>query len=1855
MSDYENNIEHLIEQLMLARNDAGVRLKETYSLLQSNTMLEAKEKEEISVLLSSVLQLQNDIFAVITPEYIKPATMSELFQITEAIQRNSQLKQRIEEARQSITSFIHLQCLDDEAAYEFVQHQAKAESILQQLSDEELVVAGEIYEKVIRLIRNPEETFDRPELYKQITKSIGYATRQALEQGWLIFPTGANEFISAGLEGCTDEEREEEIEEEKSGIINPKDFVEVTAGLKFTEIPSGLSADDIGNSTSEGLMLSTNLPINNSELSEVKIVSSFPQNEQETTNSKIADDFADIPRSLFNFSIVKYDCIEKKKNADNFSANKFEGDLKQASLMPRLAAFVMCYLYNNGVVADNQLELLMGDPVNSTDTSSSNPADIMRVTFRKLCQKGYLAEHTIMLMEQSDVFYTLSAYGAAAFRKESSRKLLQTRSQMRLIVKAEEDPLVLNADNVAVAPFRLQSINRAVQVLSKRMPKRLSMSHTIMLPFPHREFFDKQTGKNYLLIPGMLDASEPQVDLNRMIDTASMYNDFLPIVVVDSEDEGGYWVERLSSAERQAYFLFIENQDIIIGNSEGMNQLAVLFELEEEDVDNGVTDNSAVPTNEIHEEPHEMVQTSAMSQEELGSLGEVLALSTAKVNTSVIIEATHSQQEVQVQPQFELSASIKAEDLKLIVETALSRLAEGGYAEGMLLLHEAAEHSNEVEVLRDKVSFILNDPLCKNEDWHMLADMPINLPFGDFETLDDCLNAAMWLRIFFEPEDPNDYRLNNRWKQINSDLSSRVLEQFSGIKQLISYFWKFIDRHNISIKYCASSDVRDQLGVNLALEQVEKRIGETLTSIFPRNTMSEINHPKIKQMVMQLYGNSGLMTRHLQGAFEMQLDDLRVVCQLFTETDLSVDLGSLDLKPDDSKLEQFLDRHWVSMNNWSSNDKSTMLTGALRNRMRNWLREATEPLLTYYACRNAVDTKRGRSYISPETASKTRSKLQELMLEAMRQLDEQPIVLDSVGYRLLQSTINDFQSVFVDKSVDPKRYFYEPLLLSGEIELDADYLPIKDIQLLQTLQPVAGYSLWERLLRHCSLELRTWEEAASQALRNYDMGMYDLITKRDGEWPTESMVKETRKKAPQQLVKYNEDFRTEVELAQNYGQMASNDEMYGYIKLAEAAKKHAEKTLNVGFFKRMLNECRTQIEQGSDTRMEATRIRLEALKEDTLLNGDRDDQISDEDVLQQWPILDKIERALDKRNMTVAEDYIQLAASGQKDTPSIHVLDSDIHKSFLERYQLLFNGCNAHKGEDLYRTYDQSVRNLLFPNQKNRNTASAERFIKLWYKLQPQQISEFMEQLLFHKVEQVEKGRENEFYVFPSARDAQLGHYPHPFKEFGTEAVQKGIRVLALAGVRTADSMLDDVMKRGAGNGAGTIVVLDYALPLADRRLLAKSIKLRSIPEIIVVIDRVMALFLSGYSQIDRGNAFLMVALPFSKIQPYIPVGGIPPEMFIGRADELEKIRIMNGPVFVYGGRQLGKTALLRESRNREHDPDQGRFAIFVDLRDKDVDESLRSISEELMSENLLAQPCKTWDDLRTALRVKLTTKDRPVHKLMLLLDEADAFLEACESNQNRPLEVLKELKDTFNGQFKFVLAGLRDVVRFDKRRLGGNSVLAHLGHITIRPLQYLDARDLLLRPLQYLGFRIEANGEDIISLILAKTNYYPGLIHLYCQKLIEAITDSYRNGNYNENTNPPYLLDEKHIKTLLGQKELLSEIENKFRITLQLDTDNLYDILAKAIAYRYYEAGIGRSSSAQDIIRICREFNINKIAGLPEDSVKALLEEMDELNIIRCETRGSANYVFNRYSFFQMLGSSEDDLFYQLCELGEN
>ena len=65
-------------------------------------------------------------------------------------------------------------------------------------------------------------------------------------------------------------------------------------------------------------------------------------------------------------------------------------------------------------------------------------------------------------------------------------------------------------------------------------------------------------------------------------------------------------------------------------------------------------------------------------------------------------------------------------------------------------------------------------------------------------------------------------------------------------------------------------------------------------------------------------------------------------------------------------------------------------------------------------------------------------------------------------------------------------------------------------------------------------------------------------------------------------------------------------------------------------------------------------------------------------------------------------------------------------------------------------------------------------------------------------------------------------------------------------------------------------------------------------------------------------------------------------------------------------------------------------------------------------------------------------------------------------------------------------------------------------------------------------------------------------------------------------------------------------------------------------------------------MIAIARDYEIGKLASLPRESVEALMEEMQELNILTRmgDTRlgdacpGGGRYRFARFSFLQMMGS---------------
>ena len=437
---------------------------------------------------------------------------------------------------------------------------------------------------------------------------------------------------------------------------------------------------------------------------------------------------------------------------------------------------------------------------------------------------------------------------------------------------------------------------------------------------------------------------------------------------------------------------------------------------------------------------------------------------------------------------------------------------------------------------------------------------------------------------------------------------------------------------------------------------------------------------------------------------------------------------------------------------------------------------------------------------------------------------------------------------------------------------------------------------------------------------------------------------------------------------------------------------------------------------------------------------------------------------------------------------------------------------------------------------------------------------------------------------------------------------------------------------------------MDFALSLAERRKLAQAFKVRYELKDIVVIDRVMAIYLTRFEDSVRGVKMLKTALPFARVQPYTTGGIVAPEMFIGRSKELAKIRDMNGPVFVYGGRQLGKSALLRQVRNIENDPEQNNFAFFVEVKGLDYIKALEKIVRELKDANLINKnkEVDTWDKFSITMKELLSGKSERFSdiprgntpkKLMLLLDESDEFLASIGNTPDNAIDKLRELRDNFSGKFKFVLAGLHKVIRFEK-----NLVFGNLDHISILPFTPTDALELLLKPMSSLGFFIE--DESLTSAIFSRTNYYPGLIQYYCKMIVDAAGDNYTQRNFDVTKNPPYKLDDEYLKNMLGKRDFQDEINKKFQITLKLDDDNFYEIIALVIALEYYQKNCPVHVSVAKIKETCFIYDIEKITSISDADLDNLLGEMVELNLLR---KVDEQYEFNRYAFWHMMGTESE------------
>jgi hypothetical protein len=476
--------------------------------------------------------------------------------------------------------------------------------------------------------------------------------------------------------------------------------------------------------------------------------------------------------------------------------------------------------------------------------------------------------------------------------------------------------------------------------------------------------------------------------------------------------------------------------------------------------------------------------------------------------------------------------------------------------------------------------------------------------------------------------------------------------------------------------------------------------------------------------------------------------------------------------------------------------------------------------------------------------------------------------------------------------------------------------------------------------------------------------------------------------------------------------------------------------------------------------------------------------------------------------------------------------------------------------------------------------------------------------------------------------------YRHPVDAFGTK-LQSPLNVVFLLGNLSPNDIIERI--RGLELNTTALVLMDGFLDINGRRQLAEFFHEKTVGlNPFLLIDRILLLHLALHETSQRISVMLSCTLPFtSSFQPFVLTGAVPDEMFIGRKEELRGIIDPNGPVIVYGGRQLGKTALLERARSLANQAESLHFAIYLNVSTcKDENSFAQEMAAKLQRQGIKVRAAKTVKALCADLKAKY---GREWKRLTLLIDEADSLLEAFMRYDMpyEPITTLLGLRRETNNDLKFVFAGLHNVCRAAN---DPNSVFGQLGApLCIKPLSLPDSLQLLTKPLKYLGFAIE---EGKLEHLLVNTNFYPGIIHYVGYSLVKNLTSHYHQF-YKGTESPPYKLAEKQLGSVISNESLNERIDERIRWTLEVDAR--YYMLARCIAFLYYEyPEDARGGYPVGQIDECAQLlGVRCLEGLSTRELETLLEELVGMGIL--VSVGAAAYRLRQARFLGVLGKDAE------------
>lgn len=472
-----------------------------------------------------------------------------------------------------------------------------------------------------------------------------------------------------------------------------------------------------------------------------------------------------------------------------------------------------------------------------------------------------------------------------------------------------------------------------------------------------------------------------------------------------------------------------------------------------------------------------------------------------------------------------------------------------------------------------------------------------------------------------------------------------------------------------------------------------------------------------------------------------------------------------------------------------------------------------------------------------------------------------------------------------------------------------------------------------------------------------------------------------------------------------------------------------------------------------------------------------------------------------------------------------------------------------------------------------------------------------------------------------------------PFQQFGSRFPTFDV---LMVWERPGADNLGTAVKEAKLGRQGTIVLYFGRIGELVRREITRMTRRQNLP--LAILDETLFLFLTGERDAHL-RAFLRCSVPYGTAIPYTPqvMGDVPSEMFYGREKVASMLLQRDGSCIVYGGRQMGKSALLRSVRRQAHNPERRQFAWIEDVKtlgdsysNEEPSKIWSRLWDHLYSEGLVSGKMPNDDEI--IRRVEQLLKKDQTLQIILMLDEADNFLNYDASEEFRVVSQFRRLMTDSERRFKVIFAGLQHVQRFQSMP---NQPLAHFGApILVGPLEEEAAVKLVREPLVALGFELD---DACVYRILSFTNYHPGLIQFFCYYLLERL---YSKHEVLPSPFRPIKITKEDVEYIYLQDDVRNRIRERFEWTLALDPRYQVIVWAMIVAQMETRDSFSREFTVGQLFSMAREFWPAEFNDVSSDEFRGLLRELVGLGVLASP---GGQYRLKSPNLVRIMGDHDD------------